>query len=189
MIAIEINQKQLSALRDAVGRSGKRMSIEIAAAINATAKKTKLDIGRTVRETINIKKKESEQPLEIVTKASNSSLSSRVQLRETRRLPLTSFGARQDKKGVSYKIAKQGGRKRINGAFQTTGGKGAGQFFIRAGKPRMPIIHLKGVSAWGAFKVNNLTPAQLKASTTELAKQIDRRIKLNVLRAEGLVTK
>lgn len=186
MLAIEINQKQLSALRDAVGRSGKRMSIEIAAAINATAKKTKLDIGRTVRETINIKKKESEEPLKIVTKAGKDSLSSTVQLRKTRRLPLKSFGARQDKKGVSYKISKQGGRKRINGAFVW---KARGLAFIRAGKSRLPIIHLKGVSAWGVFAKNDLTPAQLKASKTELAKQIDRRIKLNVLRAEGLVTK
>jgi hypothetical protein len=34
-----------------------------------------------------------------------------------------------------------------------------------------------------------MTPAQIKSTTTELAKQIERRIKLNVLRASGLVSK
>ena len=184
MIGIEINSKQLEQLRAAVGRAGKVMGREIAAAINATAKKTRLEIGRSVRETVAIKKKESEEPLKIVTKANAGSLSSTVQLRKTRRLPLKSFSARKDKKGVSYKISKQGGRKRLNGAFEWRT-----HFFIRAGKSRLPIIHLKGVSAWGAFEKNNMTPAQIKATTAELAKQIDRRIKLNVLRASGLVSK
>ena len=186
MIAIEINQKQLARLREATDRAKKLMGTEIAAAINATAKKTKLEIGRSVRQTVAIKKKESEEPLKIATKASKNSLTSTVQLRKTRRLPLKSFSARQNKRGVSYKISKQGGRKRINCAFEW---EAIGHVFIRAGKARLPIIQLKGVSAWGAFVKNDMTPAQIKSTTTELAKQIERRIKLNVLRASGLVSK
>jgi hypothetical protein len=65
MINISINVKQLTRLREAVNGARKVMEVEIAAAINATAKKTRLEIGKTVRETIAIKKKESEQPLKI----------------------------------------------------------------------------------------------------------------------------
>ena len=186
MINISINVKQLTRLREAVNGARKVMEVEIAAAINATAKKTRLEIGKTVRETIAIKKKESEQPLKISTKASKGSLSSTVRLQKTPRLPLKSFSARQDKKGVSYKISKQGGRKRLNGAFEWAA---IGHFFIRAGTARLPIHKLDGVSAWGAFIKNDFTPEQMKATEKELAKQIERRINLNVLRANGLVPK
>ena len=194
MIEIKIDAKQLKALRESVGKAKSKFGRELAASVNAVGKKTKLDIGRNVRETIAIKKDESEKPLRISAKATAENPQVTVSLGKTKRLGLRHFGARQDKRGVSYKISKKGGRQRVNGAFQ--GPKpGAikmswkGNAFKRVGKERLPIVHLRAVSAFGAFAKNNFEKPMVKNIREQLAKQMDRRIKLNVLRASGLVPK
>jgi len=193
-MTIEIDAKQLKRLRVAVGRAGKKLGRELAAAINAVAKKGRLEVGREVRKTVNIKKDESEKPLKIRGTATAERPTSTVSLDKTRRLGLRHFGAKQDARGVTYKIGKKGGRQRVDGAFQ--GPKPGvmkmswkGNAFRRAGKSRLPIIHLRGVSAFGAIAKNNLERPLRQAMADNLAKQMERRIKLNILRAEGLVSK
>lgn len=194
MIAIEIKAKQLQRLREATGRAKKKFPRELASAINAVSKKTRLEIGRDIRKTVNINKQESEKPLSIRKTATAESPSARVELKKTPRLGLRHFGARQDKRGVSYKISKQGGRQRVNGAFQgpkpgVMNTRWRGNVFKREGKSRLPIVQLKGVSAYGAYAKNELSKPQAKRIRDELKKQVERRIKLNILRAEGLVSK
>jgi hypothetical protein len=192
MIGIEIDKVQMSRLTAAVIASGKKMSKEIAGTLNAVSKKTKLEMGREIRKRVAIPKNEVEKPLTIKTQASPGSLFAVVSLKKTPRLGLRHFGAKQDKRGVSYKIGKTGGRRRVNGAFM--GPKpGAvktswrGNAFKRAGSSRLPIIKLLAVSAYGTYKKNELAGPQLKAIEDELSKQMERRINLNVLRASGLV--
>jgi hypothetical protein len=192
MMSVEINKDQLERLATASAKAGKKMKKELVAAINQVSKKTKLEMGRGIRNTVNMKKDESEKPLSIRASATEQSLSAIVQLKKTGRLGLRHFGAKQDKRGVTYKITKKGGRGRVDGAF--LGPKpGAvktswrGNAFKRTGKKRLPIIQIKGVSAWGAYIKNNLAGPQAKAVEAELLKQIERRINLNVLRASGLV--
>lgn len=192
MIGIEIDADQLKRLGQAAASASKSLTKELAGAINAVSKKTKLEMGRDIRATVNIKKDESEKPLSIRATASPQSLQAIVSLRKTPRLGLRHFGARQDKRGVSFKIAKSGKRGRVNGAFM--GPKpGAvktswrGNAFKRVGAGRLPIVQLKGVSAFGAYVKNNLAGPQAEAVSAELTKQIERRINLNVLRANGLV--
>jgi hypothetical protein len=192
MLAIEIDQNQLQKLATASASVGKKMKKELAAAINQVSKKTKLEMGRGIRATVNLKKEESEKPLSIRASATEQNLSAVVSLKKTPRLGLRHFGAKQNKTGVTFKISKRGGRGSVTGAF--LGSKpGAvktswrGNAFKRVGKKRLPIIQIKGVSAWGAYVKNSLAAPQSKAVETELRKQIDRRINLNVLRASGLV--
>ena len=194
MIEIEINAKQLLELQKAVGRAKKNFAKELAAAINAVSKKTKLQIGRDIRAVVAIEKKESEKPISIRATASTDNLKAIVNLKKTKRLGLRAFKAKQDKRGVAYKISKTGGRARVDSAFQ--GPKPGvikmswrGNAFKRAGAARKPIIKLQGVSAFGAYAKNDLSGPQIKTIKAELVKQVDRRIKLNVLRAEGLVPK
>ena len=194
MISIEIDAKQLKTLQKAVERSGKKFAKELAGAINAVSKKTKLQIGRDIRATVAMPKAEAEKPLRIRGAATEQHLTATVSLQKTKRLGLRHFGARQDKRGVSYKIAKTGGRKRVQGAFQ--GPKPGvqkmswkGNAFKRVGASRLPIVMLKGVSAYGAYAKNELSGPQVEAINAELTKQMERRIKLNILRAEGLVAK
>lgn len=193
MIAIEINRGQLQRLADAVSSSGKKLTKEIAGAINQVSKKTKLEMGRDIRKRVAIPKDEVEKPLSIRAQATEGNLSAVVSLKETKRLGLRHFGARQDKRGVSYKIDKTGGRKRVNSAFQgpkpgVMRMKWKGNAFKRVGASRLPIVQLKGVSAYGTYKKNEMAGPQVKSIESELTKQLERRIKLNVLRASGLVT-
>lgn len=192
MISLEINQTQLTALVEAAHNAKKSFRKELAGAINQVAKKTKLEMGRDIRGVIAISKVESEKPLSIRATATNDNLQAIVSLKKTPRLGLRHFGAKQDKRGATYKIRKKGGRQRVNVAFMgpkpgavKTSWKG--NVFKRTGKARLPIVQLKGVSAYGAYKKNDLEGPQAKAVEEELAKQINRRINLNVLRASGLV--
>ena len=204
MIGIEIKASQLKRLRQAVGNAGRKFSKELAGAINATSKKTKLQIGREIRATINLKKDESEKPLKITANATENKLEAVVSLKKTPRLGLRHFGAKQDQRGVSYKISKKGGRSRIDGAFQ--GPKPGvikmswkGNVFVRVGEKvkmtkgryqgqmRQRIEQRFGVSAYGAYKKNDLSGPQVKETQAELMKQMERRINLNILRANGLV--
>ena len=192
MIEIEINAKQLKRLREAVGKSKKSIKKELAGAINATSKKTKLQVGRDIRKTVNLKKDEAERPLSLRATATEANLVAVVSLKKTKRLGLRHFGARQDKRGVSYKISKTGGRSRVNGAFQgprpgVMKMSWKGNAFKRVGKERLPIVMLKGVSAFGAYAKNELEGSQVKEINKELSKQMERRINLNILRANGLV--
>jgi len=193
MISIEINRGQLQQLAKAVSASGKKLTKEIAGAINQVSKKTKLEMGREIRKKVAIPKDEVEKPLSIRAQATEGNLSAVVSLKETKRLGLRHFAARQDKRGVSYKISKTGGRKRVDGAFQgpkpgVMRMKWKGNAFKRVGKSRLPIVQLKGVSAYGTYKKNEMAGPQVKTIEGELSKQLERRIKLNVLRASGLVT-
>jgi hypothetical protein len=194
MISIDIDAKQLKRLRESVGKAKTKFGRELAAAINQVARKTRLDIGRDVRSVIAIKKKESEAPLKIQAKATAEQPKTTVSIAKTRRLGLRHFGAKQDKTGVSFKISKQGGRQRVQGAFQgpkpgVMNVKWRGNAFRRVGKERLPIIHLRGVSAFGAYVKNKFTKQQIRRINDELSKQMERRIKLNILRASGLVSK
>lgn len=192
MIEIELNAKQLKELKAAAAKARKSFPKEIAGAINAVSRKTKVKIGRDIRSVVAMKTAEAKKPISIKSKATAGHLSATVSLKKTKRLGLRHFGARQDKRGVSYKISKQGGRQRVNGAFQ--GPKPGvmkmswkGNAFKRVGKDRLPIVKLMGVSAFGAYAKNELAAPQVKEINAELQKQMERRIKLNILRANGLV--
>lgn len=192
MIAVEIDSSQMKRMEEAVRRAGKTIAKEVAAAINQVSRKTRLDMGRAIRDTVTLKKAESEKPISVVSTASARSMQALVRLKKTKRLGLRHFGAKQDRKGVTYKIGKKGGRKRINGAFQ--GPKPGvikmswkGNVFKRDGAKRLPITQLNGVSAYGAYVKNELTGPQVAAVFDQLVHQIERRINLNILRAEGLV--
>lgn len=194
MIAIEIDAKKLKELRAAVDRAGKKFKPEFAAALNATAKKARSEIGQKIRTELVVKASDVNKLIKINRRATSQSLVSGVSLTKTARLPLRAFGARQIRTGVTYRISKQGGRKLVKGAFQ--GPKPGvikvswrGNVFKRIGPERLPIVKLMGVSPWGVFTKKRMTPKQEQDIKAELKKQIDRRIKLNILRAEGLVSK
>lgn len=204
MIAVEIDSSQMIRMQEAVKRAGKNIAREVAAAINKMAKKTRLDMGREVKKHIAVKKAEAEKPISVVSIATAMKMQALVKLKKTKRLGLRHFAARQDNRGVSYKISKKGGRARVDGAFQgpkpgvmKTSWKG--NVFKRLGKAvragkgryqgklRQPIVQVHGVSVFGAYSINKLAGPQAKAVFDELHYQIERRINLNILKAEGLV--
>jgi hypothetical protein len=206
MIGIEVDAKQLKRLREAVGKARKSLPRELAAAVNSVSKKTRISIGREIRKTVNLKKDQAEKPIKITQTATAETPTAKVSLAKEVRLGLQHFGARHDNRGVSYKIQKQGGRKRVNGAFMgprpgTLAPKLHGGVWKREGDARKmkkgrrqgkiaePIVNLKGVSPYGAYAKNDLSEAEVKTINANLSKEMERRINLNILRANGLVKK
>ena len=186
MFAIQIAALQLARLTKAVSDARKSLPKEISAAINATAKKARLDMGRKIRSEIAVKKEPIEKVIKLVKQSTSTTLSAQVTLSKSERMPLRDFGARQNKSGVSYKISKKGGRATVRSAFMVP--SMGNNVFNRTTKKRLPIVKLMGPSPWGVFIKKKLTPVQQRAIEAELAKQIDRRINLNVLRANKLVS-
>lgn len=64
-------------------------------------------------------------------------------------IPLSRYGARQNRKGVSVAVLK--GRKTITGAFLATMPSGHRGVFVRQGKGRLPIDQKFGPSVPDAF--------------------------------------
>jgi hypothetical protein len=194
MIEIQLDTGQLNRLAKATARAGRKFPRELAAAINATAKKTRRNIGREIRKTINLKKEAAERPIKLRKTATAQNAVAVVGIDREQRLGLQHFAARQNGKGVSYKISKQGGRKTAKSAFMgprpgVLAPRLNGGVFARLGESRLPIVRLKGVSPYGAYAKNDMSEQEVKAINADLQTQIERRIKLNILRAEGLVTR
>lgn len=191
MIALEIKPLHLRKLKEACGNAKKSFGKELAAAINETAKNHRLRQGRNIRGEVNLKKKEVESKITL-RKATVVMPQARVFLLETQREGLQHFAARQNKSGVSYRISKKKGRGIVHGAFMgprpgAVALKLNGGVFKRVGKSRLPIVKLYGVSPYGVYSKNNFEQTDVAYSSDFLTQQMDRRIKLNVLRANGLV--
>ncbi|MFM7012440.1 MAG: hypothetical protein ACKO0Z_24455, partial [Betaproteobacteria bacterium] len=82
---------------------------------------------------------------------------------------------------------KNGARQQVDGAFMgprpgAFAPKLYGGVFKRVGADRLPIVKLKGVSPYGAYAKNNFFVQEEKTINENLAKEIKRRIELNILR-------
>jgi hypothetical protein len=194
MISIDIDARQLKRLRKATAMAGKKFPRELAAAVNSVAKKTRISIGRRIRQTINLKKAVAERPVKIKKVATADTPVGVVSIDRERREGLHNFSARQTGKGVTYKIDKRGGRKLVAGAFMgprpgVLAPKLNGGVFKRVGKSRHPIVKLYGVSPYGAYAKNDMSGFEVQFINKGLLTEMERRIKLNILRASGLVSK
>lgn len=160
----------------------KRINRELKTSVNKSAEITRSKMNKIVRKSIQTNIKAVNKVLKIETFASEDSLSSTVGIKKDGRISLKEFSARQNEKGVSYKISKEAGTKTVVGAFQGPSPKRRkiswrNNVFKRVGKSRLPIVKLYGPSIWGTFVIgNHVDPTQTEA-TAELAKQVERRIR------------
>jgi hypothetical protein len=105
------------------------------------------------------------------------------------RFGLQAFNPRQTKKGVSYTISKSTGVQKVPRAFVIE--KWGRRVYIRKatgkGSGRGPLRQLRGVSPWGVFVKNNMTPTITEKTQAELNKQIERRIRFLLLKSSGRI--
>jgi len=206
MIGIEVNAKQLTALRKACREAKKTFAKELAAAINATAKDVRLKISRDIGSEITMPAKDIKDRISTKDKATAQNPIAVVSLGWKKREGLQYFKARQTASGVTYKISKKGGRGLVPHAFMgpspgvlapsLNGGvfvrMGAARKMTKGryqGKIRQPIVKLRAVSAAGAFVKNKHDAVMPGFIQQKMLAQMERRINLNVLRANGLVPK
>jgi len=185
MITISIDQTQIERLKKSLGDKAKRIQQEVAVAINATAKKVAREIAKEIKTELATSVKVIAAAISQTRKASKAQLGATVTLAKTKRISLKEFGARQTKKGVSYRVSKTAGRKTIRSAFVVD--KIGGHVFARVGKSRLPINKKHGPSPWGVFVGMKLTPKIIAMAEVELKKQIERRIRFQTLKQTGAI--
>ena len=185
MIVMEIDPSQIKRLKAALGENANKLQSDIAVAINATGRKTRTLISKKVREELAVTAKGVNKSISLGTRANKARLRTSVTLKKTARISLKEFGARQTKKGTSYRISKRTGRKTVRSAFVSN--RLGGHVYKRTGPNRLPITRLHGPSPWGVFKIQSLRLPTVKESRRELAKQLERRIRFRKLKASGAI--
>lgn len=192
MLRISADTDQIKKLQKLLKGSEKRIKREIATAINATKKKVASQVAKEITKELATSQKVVKEQINAKDKASAQKLQAVITVKKSKRIALREFGARQNKKGVSYKISKTKGRKLIPGAFQgprpgAVNVRWRGHVFIRQGKPRLPIRRLSGPSPWGVYVKGGRDPIVRKDARAELRKQIDRRIRFLKLKQQGTI--
>lgn len=147
-------------------------------AVNRTTKSARTETGRRISRAVNITQSAVKKKI-LMTKATFNRWVGTLGISE-KRFSLIHFKAKQTKKGVTYKIEKSGGRKRIPAAFIRSP-SGVKVVFRRETPQtkRMPIIALKGPSLGVVFeRARGIARGVTKAAYKNLEKNIDDQIKL-----------
>lgn len=189
---VTIDPRQIAAMKAAIENTGRKLRKELAIATNQTARKGKSIIAKEIGKELATAQKNIRTVIRLSKKASPTDATATVEVRKESRISLKEFGARQTKKGVSYKVSKTKGRKTVLGAFQgpkpgMINVRTKGNVFKRVGKSRLPIVKLMGPSAWGVFVVGKKQGPSTQEIEAELKKNIDRRIRFIKLKASGAI--
>lgn len=188
MIDLSVKPSQIKRIEAALGSKAKQVPRKVASAVNKTATRTKGFMAKEVSKELALTQKNIKSTISIPERATPNNLGVKIVLRESKKIPLRDYGARQTKRGVSYKISRRGSRKLVEKGFQGPTPNirkvsWRGRVFARVGESRLPIVQLYGPSPWGAFNKNKMRRPVLKLAKKQLRKELAeqvRRIKLNV---------
>ena len=152
LVSVQVNEQQLAAVAHMLRDIPRGMEKVLTRAINKVGIAARTRVLRMITQTLTLKQKD------LRGAAGRLHQGDTVKLRRASfrrlfatlrvvggRIPLLAFSARQTKKGVSYKIRRDGPRQKIRSAFITKVGGHTG-VFKRLGRPRFPIQELWGPS-------------------------------------------
>lgn len=188
MIKVTVNRSQMAELKALLEDFPKEIPNVLRRAINKTAVTARKKVLDAVARRIAVKKSDLRRRNVTLTRASFRRLAAIIAI-TGRRIPLLKFGARQIKKGVSYRIIRQGGRKKILSAFmegrggqairmpRKSGGTRRG-VFARKGTERIPTVELMGPSVPAAAE--DITALQEAALDYDIGGQLEREISSQV---------
>lgn len=154
VIAVSIREDAKQVKRALRGIKGGREKV-LTRALNKTIRPVQTAAVRGIAKDMRIKQKDVRKAIRL-QRANYAHLNAYIEA-SGKRLPLIAFGARQTRRGVSYK-SWGGGRKTVPGAFIARMPSGHRGVFIRygnkrrqrggryAGRMRQPIDELKGAS-------------------------------------------
>lgn len=182
LLTMRVRDRGVQKLLQSVNGDVRKLRRELATAVRATSRNTKSLMAKAITQEVRVAQKVVKQNISDKIKPSAQNPSAEVGIKPTKRIPLRDFGARQGKKGVSYRVSKTGKRGFVAGAFQgqkpgVMKASWRGRVFKRVGKSRLPIVQLFGPSPWGTFVKNDKKPEVNSDTQAYLIKQIDRRIR------------
>lgn len=145
-------QRELAALQADIAAKA------TASALNKVVAQAKTAMSREIRAEFVMPAAKVNEALRINrAKASQGRFSMEASLESPRKrgrsLNLASFGARQTRRGVTFKIKRGGPRKLIPGSFLINGGK---TVMIREGKKRLPIKALQTIDMASMFNTKRI---------------------------------
>lgn len=184
-----IIQMDASELVKNLGNLANNLPKQLGIVSSKVSRKTKSLIAKDISKTVAVKQKDVKKQIITRKKGKTTRI---VELKKSVRIPLKNFGARQTKKGVSYRIDKRESRKKLPGAFTgprpgVTSVKLGGHVYRRRGKSRLPIQKLFGPSPWGVFVKNSREkPIKIEVNL-ELKKQLAERIRYLKLKKAGTI--
>jgi len=184
VLNVTVDQASLNRLQDALKEKASRLNREVATAINATAKKVRIEASRLLKKELNVPSKILKKAIKTKSKATAQNTQAIVGLWGGYPIPLKYFKPTQLKRGVTYKIdPKLKGKSVLRDAFivKLYGGK----VYRRKGKTRAPIEQVYGPSPGTVFDKAGIAAAAEKVARDELPKQIERRIRFLELKSSG----
>lgn len=183
-ISIQVDRRKLREVTRLLSGIKQGVPKALSGAVNDTARKTVTDLSSKIRQRVNIKKRDIDPHLRR-SRATPAHPSAKISVSESTRLPLKYFGARQVRKGVTYKIEKGGSRKLIPSAFivQSMGG----HVFARVGPKRFPLRKPMAVSPWGVVVKSNIPQQTEREAAALLEKNLDQRVKFLLLKQSGAI--
>jgi len=188
-VRTKISDSQIASLKKALGDASRRLGIELSAAVNATAKKVKSEAAKKIQTKLNVTQKILKKTIWSKGKATPQRPYATITLTDGYPIPLKYFKAKQTKRdGLTYKIdPKDGRRSIIRDGFLIT--RYGGNAYRRRTAARGPLEKLFGPAPGSVYKSAGVRAVIVKVAKVELRKQIDRRIRLVLLRAQGKVAK
>lgn len=182
MFEIKVSDRQIRRLDKALDSTPKKLERELVIAVNRTSKAARKFSARLIGAKIAMTIKRLNEKIRVSRKAKKGSPSATLTIDESYRPGLVNFKPRQIKKGVSFRISKEGGRQMAKSAFMgpkpgAVSVKLRGQVFRRAGKKRYPLVRLKAVSPWAVFKKRTLIKPLRRQVKKRLKHEVKRRIR------------
>lgn len=210
MIHFSVDLGQFERLKKACFNASRKLSIELGAAMNETAKATKSGIAKRITDELTLTQASVKKVISASVSREQQTVRAVVALKKQDRkgFGLQHFKARQTKTGVKYRISKTENKSKgfAPGAFMgprpgQLAPKLYGGVFTRVprlgkrvmkqgrrqGKMGEPIFKLYGISPHGVYLKNNWLPEDFAAAQQDLRNRLERRINFNVLRASGLI--
>lgn len=122
------------------GLDGRTLTRAVVRAANRTLTGTRSEASKSLRKRVNLKASTIKDQMRTY-KASTARPAARIEV-PYRPISLKEYGARQNRRGLSVRVLKTGGRKRIKSGFVAS--ELGGHAFVRVGKERLPIRKLFG---------------------------------------------
>jgi hypothetical protein len=171
---------QFDALVERFQAAGKNAPLEFKRSLQTSKRAAKTEFTRAIRGVYNAKLRSVQRDLR-VTEPDLGRLSYSV-IGEPSGISVASFGARQNKEGLSVQIRKDGARELIKSGFFPSSGEKSGVPFIREGRARLPIAVVRGPSVAEMLDSEVVRTPAIKATKQRLSDDITKRIARSVRR-------
>ena len=172
-LAVKVANNSIKKIQKDFKRSDKEITKARVRACNRTATGTRTQVSKRVREKIRVKASVVKDHTKIL-KATPLKPEARVEV-EGFPLPLSAFGPRQTKRGVTVGIEKGKKRQLKEGAFFSTMKSGHKGVFKRQGKDRLPIDEKYGPNIPGIVSGNTWKKIE-KYTNDRLERELDHEI-------------